>query len=259
VKEAIFARKILELFELQKIQFTYWRTRHVIYFIDKVADGLYYLELAKEEEYVKPIEGETSIEEVPDKRSPFIFLILDVRRQILLIQDKTTVFQEADTAKIRMEKFLQDQLEYIGIVVLLKPISDRQDFWSKVEGMNRIENFELTFNGPNLFEGRQSAADLVKDLHKDFNFTEFKLWFKNKIGSLKLLKQNVNDYLSLISAGGGKYIVKGFKEGKKIIVDSVLSIYQLFYEVDDLRELPEEKVQKDLDKIDKLNDEKESD
>lgn len=254
VKEEVFFNLVQRLHQQQKIPFIAWGTKHIMFFIKRVSNTLYYLELAKEETYKKPVEGEHSIEEVEDTRAPFIYLILDTRRQIILIQDKKAVFQNFEVAKSRIETFFDEQLEYIGLNVLLKPITNKNDFWKEIESLDEINDFGVTLNAPNLFKGRFKANEFVKETHEEYNFTEFKLWFKSKIGKLTLYRENAEEFIALAAAGGGKYVVRAMKEGKRVIIDSLNFIVQKVYNVDDIKELDEGRMNGDLDELDKMNE-----
>ena len=54
--------------------------------------NVYALELAREETFKIPVEGETKIEEVPVVNTPFVYVIVDTKRQIILIQEKNKLF-----------------------------------------------------------------------------------------------------------------------------------------------------------------------
>jgi len=254
VKEHLFYNQIQRLEGQQKIQFISRGTKHFLFFVKKYSETLHAIELAKEEVYPKPIEGEFRIEVVSDKRAPFIYIILDVARQIMLVQEKRSVFQDFETPKNRMESFLNDQLEYIGITVLLKPITNKKDFFKEVRTLDKIYDFGITLNAPNLFKGRHKANEFVKEVHEEYNFTEFKLWFKNQVGNLKLLKENTEEFISLVASGGGRYFLKGLRNGKKVIVTSFNFIMQKIYDSDDIHAVSAENIQDDLEELNRMNE-----
>jgi hypothetical protein len=254
IKEQLFTNQLDKIFKTQKISFVDWGIKHILFFIKRTHLSLYFIELAKEESYTKPVEGQYSIEEIEDVRAPFVYVILDVKRQIILIQDKKSVFQNVDVSMSRMEKFLDDQLEYIGLSILIKPITNKKDVWREIQSMDKIDDFEITLNAPNLFKGRFKANEFVKEVHEEYNFTELKLLFKSKIGTLKLYRENAGEFISLAAAGAGKYIIRARREGKKIIIDSLNFIVQKTYNTDDIKDLDMDKLEEDLAELDELND-----
>src|SRR4051812_47813000 len=77
-KEDQFYNLVYSLNDTQKTTFIYRGIKYFIFFLKQISKEIYALELAKEEIYIKPIEGLSSIEEIHDKRTPFIYLILDL-------------------------------------------------------------------------------------------------------------------------------------------------------------------------------------
>src|SRR5690606_35101084 len=144
------------------------------------------------------------IETIEDKRYPFIYLILDIERQIILIQHKTSVFKDIDIPKTKIEKFITKNLSVYGLVAKIQEISSEITFWEQLKEYDQIYSFDITLNAPNLFGARYRANDLSKDIQENYNATEFRIKLKNALGKLKLLKENVSDYIKLASAGAGK-------------------------------------------------------
>lgn len=249
-----FTNVVFDLTKKHKVSFTDRGVKHILFFIKQFNPNVFALELAREEVFTKPIEGDDSIEEVQDIRTPFIYLIIDIKRQIFLIQDKFTVFQNVDITQAKLERFFDEQLEFIGLKILLKPITDKKDFWREVETLDSIQDFKLVLNAPNLFEGRFKASDLVKDFYDDYNFTELQIRFKSALGKLRVYKDNAQDFISLVASGGGRYVLRAIKNGKKVILDSANFIVKKVYDEDDIREVPDEVIENDLNDLDKFNE-----
>jgi hypothetical protein len=245
---------VFDLNKEHKVSFHDRGVKHLLFVVKQFNKNVFALEFAREEFFTKPVEGENAIEEVQDTRTPFIFVIIDLKRQIFLIQEKSTVFQNVDISQNKLERFFDEQLEYIGLKILLKAITDKKDFWREVETLDSINDFKLVLNAPNLFEGRFKASDLVKEFHDDYNFTELQIRFKSALGKLRLYKENAQEFISLITSGGGKYLVHAVRNGKKIILDSTNFVVKKVYDKEDIKEISNETIESDLDELDKYND-----
>lgn len=252
-KEEHFSDAIALLRDNKKAQFHHYNSKYFIYFSDSLSDKIHLLTLAKEESYTKPIEGDLTVLQVTDVRTPFIYVILDVKRQIILIQEKTTVFLP-EYAQARLQDYFTQSLALQSIVVNLEPIVDKKTFWDEVNDADSIEEFDLTLNAPNLFRGRFKASEFVKEVYEDFNISEFTVKFKNKLGQLKLLKENVQDFVALASAGAGTFVLKVIKDGHRKVVKSYQRIVKKSYSIDDIQDIDVKKLESDLEELDTIND-----
>ncbi len=254
VKEELFEQLISELAQKKKISFIYRNLKYILFFTKKINEEIYCIQLAKEEKFKKNVEGNESVVVVQDLRTPYVYILLDLKRQIVFIQDKTTVYNSIDIPKAKIESFFSDNLSIHNISFFLKPIIDKNEFWNEISTVDQIEKFDLRLNAPNLFNGRFKANDLVKEVHEETNITEFRIILINKLKQLKLLKSNLEDYVALASAGAGKYTVTAYRNGKKFILSSIDKIIKKNYDIDKLEELDKNVLEQDLDKLDKLND-----
>ncbi|GGG91602.1 hypothetical protein [Pedobacter zeae] len=252
-KEEYFHDLIKLLRDNNKAQFHHYNSKFILYFYNSLADDIHLLTLAKEESYTKPIEGELNVIQVTDVRTPFIYVILDVSRQIILIQDRAAVFQP-DFAQARLRDYFTQNLVLNNITVALEPIVDNKTFWEEVDDADSIEEFDLTLNAPNLFRGRFKASEFVREVYEDFNISEFTIKLKSKIGQLKLMKDNVQDFVALASAGAGTFILKVLKDGQRKVIRSYQRIVKKFYPTDNIEELDVERLKQDLEELDRMND-----
>ena len=252
-KEDIFQKVIDDLREKNKDTFIARQSRFILYFYKELMPNVYALELAREETFTIPVEGETKIEEVPALKTPYVYVIIDTKRQIILMQEKTTVFQDVEVSVSRLKLYFEIKLAPNLITPAIQPITDNAQFWDEIEGAD-ITEFDITLEAPNLFKGRQKAEDLVEEIHEEFNVTEFEIRLRNKLGKLKLLYENAKDFVSLAAAGAGKYVLKGFKNGKEILIKSYQYIKKKNYAVEDPGQINKDELTKDLTELDKLNE-----
>lgn len=196
--------EVLKLIENKvKLEFSNEENRYLVYFKKNMSNNYYIIQLAKEIFFNHPLEGEKEINETLDKQYPSIYVIFDINRQLVLIQNKTSVFRSVDSSKNKLQAFFAKQLKEKELVVLLSPITNEEEFWHEVGELDLIYSLDLTLKAPNFFKGRFDAEKFVKETYEEYNFSTLKIGFKSAVGRLKLLKENLQDYIELISAGGG--------------------------------------------------------
>jgi uncharacterized protein with ACT and thioredoxin-like domain len=84
-KEEHFYDLLTAQYATKKDSFVYYNSKYLIYFSKQLTPSIYAITIAKEETYTKPIEGDSTIEQVIDVRTPYIYVIIDKKRQIVLI------------------------------------------------------------------------------------------------------------------------------------------------------------------------------
>ncbi|GBD86690.1 hypothetical protein BMS3Abin03_00611 [bacterium BMS3Abin03] len=72
---------------------------------------------------------------------------------------------------------------------------------------------------------------------------------------MKLLKDNISDYIKLAAAGAGKFVVEVAKKGIKEKIGSFTYILKKHYDRD-INKISEEQLNNDFEDLDKHNDEK---
>lgn len=252
-KEQQFSEIIESLRENKKDQYLHYNSKYFLYFSNSLTDTVHLLTLAKEESYIKPTEGDLNVIQVTDVRTPFIYIIIDMTRQIILIQEKSTVFT-SEYAQARLQDYFSQKLAASNVTVDIEPIIDKNTFWEEVEDADSIEEFDITLNAPNLFRGRFEASKFVQEVYEDFNISEFTIKLKNKLGHLKLMKENIQDFIALASAGAGTFVLKVIKDGQKKIIKSYQWVVRKSYPINEIEDINIVKLEEDLEELDKLND-----
>jgi len=146
--------KYLKMFEkvekLKRVEFQHYGNVNYIFHYKKLGSENYIWQLAKEQTYSKSNAGEKSLLKVQDVHNPFVFLIFNTKYQILLIQNNTSVFQDIDSVKARIEDFISRNIE-LDISVNIKEIIDNKEFWSVIKEWDHVSDFTFDFNPPNFF------------------------------------------------------------------------------------------------------------
>lgn len=253
-KEGFFSEAIDSIKNEKKRGVTIKKDKFFIYHIKLMGDGIHLLQFAKEEIETVPVEGDTKIEDVQFQRTPYIYIIVDVKRQIFLFEDKTAVFQRPEYAASKIEYYLRGLFANNYITPSITPITDKKDFWDFVDNADGVRELEVTLNAPNLFKGRHKAEELAEEAKEEFNITDISIILRNKFNALKIVKDEVAEYIKLASSGAGSYVVKVIKNAKLLVLKSYQSICKKDYDVDDPANIPPDELNSDLDELDHLNE-----
>ncbi len=257
-KEELFGDVLKNVISEKKVTFLGDGKKYFIYFDKELEKGVFSYELAKEESIKIPIEGSVTVEEDLITRTPFVYVIIDQNRQIILIQDKGTVFSDPNIARGKLEYFFTRALKDYFITTYLEPITDNKDFWKEVEQAESITELDITFVAPNMFRGRHKAEDLVREVYEDFNITEFDVKLKSKTGNLRLMKENLASFIKLVADGAGKFKLKTKRKGRKSKIEtfrSDVNTQSMTFDGDTPSDVVSEKLGEYLENLDKLNEE----
>ncbi|WP_046759319.1 hypothetical protein [Kordia jejudonensis] len=212
-KEEAYIEAFDKIKEKGKIQFFDWGNEHIIYYIKSLGRDIHVLQLARKHVFQKPIAGDKKIEKVSDVDYPFIYLIFHVKYQIVLVQKNTAVFQELDAVKAKIERFFIERMGNHSVGCSLIEITDKRDFWAKLEEMDVIEKVTMTYAPPNFFGGKKSVDKITKEVQEETNYEKFKIILENKVQGLKFGYETFKDHIQRLSSGAGDFIVNGLVDG----------------------------------------------
>lgn len=253
-KEQYFKDFLDTIIERRKHEFVSGSKRYIFYYIDELLPGVYCFQLAKEEVKITLKEGDTKVEEEPTIQTPFVYVILDRDKQLVLINEKTSVFQDINTSRGKIEHLFTENLQIHDITTYLLPIGDSNDFWKEVEESDSISQLDISLIAPNMFGGRMKAADFVKETKEKLNITQVDLKFKNKKGKLSVLKENVGDFIDLVVSGAGKFKLFRKKNGKREPIASDQLVQKKEYSQSKPEEIDKTLLAEDLSTLDTLNE-----
>jgi len=241
--------------DMGKVVYKISRKKYFFYFIDKIDSNIYLLQFAKEQEIQIPHEGKNSVDLMTDIITPYVNMIVDLKRQIILIENKLVVYSDNETPRARISKLLEQFLHPYDIIINVKEISSSKQFWENINQADQIYNITLDLPPPNLFNGRFEADKLVKEVYGSTHFSDFKIILKSATGGLKILKDAFGSYINLIASGGGSYTVKLLLDGIRDKIGNFKYVRKLIYDVKDLKEIDKDKLKRDLDNLDDYKDE----
>ncbi|MEP0987192.1 hypothetical protein [Ekhidna sp.] len=255
-KEEVYKSIFNLLEDNHKASFEDYGSELLLYFNRRLSEDLLILQLAKKQEFDKPVAGEDVIEQVKDVRYPNIYILIHISKQLLLIEKNTSVFQQIETSKNKMEVYLNKSLAFSGITASLGEIVDSKEFWEKVAQYDMVEDVEIDYKPPNFFGAGNDADKIVKDVHEDTGFRKFKIFLENKIEGLKFTKSVFQEHFQRLSSGAGDFAVRVIKDGVDFILKSHNTIFSR--QVDDVESIDKERLDDIFEEVDKLNDNEES-
>lgn len=252
VKEDLFRSVFTDLVAKNKAEFDHYGTRHVIFSYKELGQDVFIWQLARVQQYEKPMAGEEKIEKVADIRYPFIHVIFHVSRQLALVEYNSAVFNDMESVKNKLEKYLNQHVYPARVSVNLHEVTDNREFWTKVAEMDVIQDVTLEFAPPNLWGGEKEVDRLIKDAHEQTNFDKFKLVFQNKIQGLIFNAKTFGEQIYRLGKGGGEYIISGLKDGLPYVLKSIAKPFKK--NIEDVNRLSEDEAEDTFRQIDEMND-----
>lgn len=203
----------------KKLTFTLKNRKHILFFNRMINKNILICKFSRESFETRYQEGEEDIEDFLEPNFPFIFLIIDIQRQIILMEIKTNVFSSIEAAKNKLEKCINNAFLMSGFEVRLEEISDEDGFWNYVDGSTGIYGLSLKMNSPNLFGGYIDTNEMLREISQEYNNTGTTIGLTNKKPQI----QNVNkenkklvNAIKYVSGGGGEWTLTAHtKNGKR--------------------------------------------
>jgi hypothetical protein len=248
-KNEVIAGLKNNLREIVRISEEYKQRKYLLYFIEAMTENLYLLKLARERHYNKHEAGEKDIETAEDTEFPFVYIIIDFSRQIILIQKKTSVFQNISTSQNILQLLINSTVDFGQYIFTIDEISHKERFWQLVEKSRKIYSLKLNLRAPNLFGGRFKANELLKREQEEHNAAEIEVEYKNEYGNLLVKEDSVGSYINYIAAGGGSYSLR-FKVDGELKTKSSKDNIKTINLANDIKQLKIAKIKAELEKID---------
>ena len=204
-----------KLKKVNRIEHILNNRKNILYATHKFSDDLYLCKFAIEHYITKHEETEDDIKNVKDQDFPYIYILVDLKRQIILFEKNTNVIQKMSTTKNKFENWIKKEINDYDFSFKLEKIVYEYEFWEYVKKSDNIYELNLNLNSPNLFEGLNKANKLLKKINGLFNNTETDVTLENEDGDLVVEKENVGGFIKYTSAGGGSWNLTADYEGKK--------------------------------------------
>jgi len=187
--------------------------RYLIYGFQK-KNNFFILKYARESNEKIYVEGESDIEVKGIKETKFVYLIIDIEHQVILIERNTSVFSSVKSAINILSDYFREKMREFDYVVNIYPLVSKKSFWNYVEEADEIFELSLLLNAPNMpFLGDSDTRSVLQKIKDTTNNEEFEVGLRNKEGGLKVVEDTLGTWINYIREVGGKYMIKFKKNG----------------------------------------------
>lgn len=203
--------------ENKKIAVKIHERRHLLIYIRSYNNNIHLFKFCKDITITKYELNEQASDIVETKESnlPFIYLIIDLSKQRVLLEKKTTVFHDMVKTKNTFRQFVETYFHDINYTFSIDEISDTRTFWQNVSSADEIYELSLYLRSPNFFGGIFETNEFLKEVNKALNNEETDVKFKNTNGNLNISHESMDDPLKYASAGGGSWSLKIKRKNNK--------------------------------------------
>lgn len=227
-KEELMKDVITSLNNEKKTEWVKGNKRYLIYGFQK-HNSFFILKYARESNEKIYVEGESDIEIKGIKEAKYVYLIIDVKHQVILIERNTTVFNNVKSATNILADYFRSKMRDFDYVVNIYPLVSKQSFWNYVEEAEEIYELNLLLNAPNMpFLGDSDTRNVLQKIKDTTNNEEFEIGLRNKEGALQIIQNTLGTWINYIRAVGGKYIIRYKANGveqKKTSYDDTAKTY----------------------------------
>jgi len=212
-KEELMKEIVYSLNVNSKTEWLKGNKRYLIYGFQKRND-FFILKYARESNEKIYVEGESDIEIKGIKETKFVYLIIDVKHQVILIERNTTVFSSVRSAINILSDYFREKMREYDYVVNIYPLVSKKSFWNYIDEAEEIYELNLLLNAPNMpFLGDSDTRSVLQKIKDTTNNEEFEIGLRNKEGNLQVIQETLGTWINYIREVGGKYIIKFKKNG----------------------------------------------
>lgn len=205
--ENFFSRAIEE----RKVSFDIDDRKQVLAFERKITDKIMLFIFGSEKHETKYRESDIGIESIIETNLPYVYLIFDIERQLLLLEMKTSVFRDIAQAQNKLQKWFGQAFFQHGFEIIFEEILDENTFWQYVESEGSISDVTITLNSPNLFAGFIEIDEALRNIREIYNNTQTTLSVSNKNAPLTGIQRENRELSAAVryaSAGGGEWVLR---------------------------------------------------
>lgn len=200
------------------------------------------------------IEGDDDIEIKEIKEAKYVYLIIDTKHQIILIERNVSVFQQIESSVNILADFFRNQMRNFDYVVNIYPLVSKKKFWNYVDSAEEIYELSLEMNAPNMaLFGNSDTRDVLQQIKETTNNEVFDISFKNKEGRLKVLREALGGYIDYVREVGGKYILKFKRNGIRETKSSETDTAKTYIERKKTEKYSDEELQNISDKLNSIH------
>lgn len=217
-------------------------------------DDIYIIKFARESIENIYIEGDDDIEIKKINEAKFIYLIIDTKHQIILIERNVSVFQHIDSSVNILADFFRTKMRDFDYVVNIYPLVSKKKFWNYVDSAEEIYELSLEMNAPNMaLFGNSDTRDVLKQIKEITNNEVVDISFKNKEGKLTVLKEALGGYIDYVQEVGGKYVLNFMRNGIRETKSSETDTAKTYIERKKSEKYSDEEMQNISDKLNSIH------
>lgn len=252
-KEELMTDIIRDLAINVKSEWTKGSKRFLFYGFQHKGD-IYIIKFARETNENINIEGDDDIEIRGIKEAKYVYLIIDTKHQIILIERNVSVFQQIESSINILADFFRSQMRNYDYVVNIYPLVSKKKFWNYVDSAEEIYELSLEMNAPNMaLFGNSDTRDVLQQIKKATNNEVFDISFKNKEGKLKILREALGGYIDYVREVGGKYLLKFKRNGIRETKTSETDTAKTYIERKKTEKYSDEELQNILEKLNSIH------
>lgn len=217
-------------------------------------DNIYIIKFARETNEKIYLEGDEDIEIRGIKEAKYVYLIIDTKHQIILLERNVSVFQQIESSVNILADFFRSEMRQFDYVVNIYPLVSKKKFWNYVDTADEIYELSLEMNAPNMaFFGNEDTRDILQQIKETTNNEVFDISFKNKEGRLKILKEALGGYIDYVREVGGKYLLKFKRNGIRETKTSETDTAKTYIERKKTEKYSDEELKNISDKLDSIH------
>jgi hypothetical protein len=212
-KEELIRDFIEKIATTTKTEWTKGKKRYLFYGSQHF-ENVYIIKYARETNENIYVEGDNDINIERIKEAKFVFLLIDIKHQVILIERNQSVFSSISNSVSVLADFLREHMREFDYVVNIYPLVSNRKFWNYVDSADKIYELTLQLNAPNMaFFGHEDTRDVLRQIKETTNNEEFDLSFKNKEGRLQIVREALGSWIEYVREVGGRYILKFSSNG----------------------------------------------
>jgi len=253
-KEMVF-RLIIHEFTKKSAHWNAGSRKYALYPVN-FNDNIFVFKFAKikNESILKP--GEEYLFEEVIEAAEFVYLIIDTRFQIVLIQKKQSVFMKEEHGINIIKRFLSDVIDKrnLSYMINILPLPNKGVFWDTISEADELYTLKLKMNSPNMpFLGDKKTKEILNIIKDQTNNEEFTVQIDNKKGELKVEKGVFKEWIEYVLEVGGQYLLRYRKNGVKDLLNSSTDVFKIVMEDDFIEGLSSEELTKLEELTENLN------
>lgn len=252
-KEELMTDIIRDLAINVKSEWTKGSKRFLFYGFQHKGD-IHIIKFARETNENIYIEGDNDIEIKGIKEAKYVYLIIDTKHQIILIERNVSVFQQIESSVNILADFFRSKMRDFDYVVNIYPLVSKKKFWNYVDTAEEIYELSLEMNAPNMaLFGNSDTRDVLQQIKETTNNEVFDISFKNKEGRLKVLREALGGYIDYVREVGGKYLLKFKRNGIRETKTSETDTAKTYIERKKTEKYSDEELQNISDKLNSMH------